>query len=659
MTRPIRRFTAAAAGHVAVVVVVVAVVAAGLLSSVLVPAASAQDRRPLLIEGKSTLYQRILTRPGAVLLDKPGGTGQPLPPMSVLYVFDRKDGFLEVGPRADAAPRGFVAEAEAIDWKHTLVMAFANPAGRDRVLFFKDRPALMSVLDAEKPAAVADPLRAAVVAGTPPADGSVVSIEPENTVDLQQQFYLLPILEARSTVLASGFRVRTVKVASVTKQDEPAKPVSSQRVNPAALGEFRSGVVFVVDASSSMQPYIDRTRQAMSEVFDRIEAAKLNDKVRFGMVAYRDDPAEVKGIDYLAKTFADPNEASTREAFLKSAEGVTASKVSTRAFAEDGYAGLEHALRGIDWDGFGGRFVIMITDASSREGNSPLSTTQMSTDQVRQLALENQTAIYVLHLLTAEGKGDHPVAKAQYERLSAYPGVGSLYFPVPSGDADTFRAQVMQLADLLVDQVGKAADADAQPSTGTADGKLADATAAVGHAMRLAWLGKVEGTEAPAMFEAWASDRDFARPDVTAFSVRVLLTKNQLSDLQATLRRIVEAGERAQIQPGDFFNQLRSAAAAMGRNPAQIGQGAARNLEQAGLMGEYLDGLPYQSRLMSLDEDSWSRMGVGEQQAIIDDIKSKIALYQRYHDDVDRWVTLAEGADAGDAVYPVPIDSLP
>src|SRR3546814_74235 len=191
MTRPILRFTAAAAGHVAVLVTGVQTCALPILSSVLVPAASAQDRRPLLIEGKSTLYQRILTRPGAVLLDKPGGTGQPLPPMSVLYVFDRKDGFLEVGPRADAAPRGFVAEAEAIDWKHTLVMAFANPAGRDRVLFFKDRPALMSVLDAEKPAAVADPLRAAVVAGTPPADGSVASIEPENTVDLQQQFYLL------------------------------------------------------------------------------------------------------------------------------------------------------------------------------------------------------------------------------------------------------------------------------------------------------------------------------------------------------------------------------------------------------------------------------------------------------------------------------------
>src|SRR3546814_3791593 len=91
----------------------------------------------------------------------------------------------------------------------------------------------------------------------------------------------------------------------------------------------------------------------------------------------------------------------------------------------------------------------------------------------------------------------------------------------------------MQLADLLVDQVGKAADADAQPSTGTTDGKLADATAAVGHAMRLAWLGKVEGTEAPAMFEAWASDRDFARPDVTAFSVR---SEAHTSELKSLMR---------------------------------------------------------------------------------------------------------------------------
>lgn len=620
--------------------------------------ALAQTRTPLLMEGKTSLYQKILTRPGAKLQASPtaaAGTTA-LPPMSVLFVYGRQNGFLEVGGGSDGKIQGFLPEASTLPWRHTLVMGFANPSGRERVLFYRDREGLMATLGAEKPDLAVKPLREALAANKLPADAPVISIEPENTVDLQKQFYLLPILEAKSATLPSGFRVRTVRVASVTKEE---KPQESQRVNPTeALKNFRSGIVFVVDSSSSMQPYIDRTRQAMAEVFDKIEAAHLNDKVRFGMVAYRDDPAKVAGIEYLAKTFADPNQAGTRASFLQSVGDLKASTVSTRTFAEDGYAGLEHALKSIDWDEFGGRYLVMVTDASSREGNSPYSGTKLSTEGVRQLVQDNKAALYVLHQLTSEGKGDHATAKAQYERLTAYPGIGSLYFPVAAGDPEAFKRVVQDLAEQLVDQVKKAA-APAAPATVKPESKLAQTTEALGHAMRLAYLGRVTGTAAPSMFEAWASDRDFARPDVAAFSVRVLLTKNQLSDLQATLRRIVEAGEKAQIQPGDFFNQLRSAAAAMGRDPAKIGQGQVRNLEQAGLMGEYLDGLPYQSKLMGLDEESWSRMGVGEQQAVIDDIKAKAALYQRYHDDVDRWVKLSQTAAPGDTVYPVPIDSLP
>ena len=177
--------------------------------------------------------------------------------------------------------------------------------------------------------------------------------------------------------------------------------------------------------------------------------------------------------------------------------------------------------------------------------------------------------------------------------------------------------------------------------------------------MQLAYLGEVQGTKAPRMFEAWASDRDFKQPDIASFSVRLLLTKNQLSDLQATLRKVVEAGEKGQLDPGDFFNQLRSAAAAMSRDPNRVGQAGARNLEDIGLMGEYLEGLPYQSRIMGLDQDAWTRMGVGQQQALIDDVKSKIALYQRFHDDVDRWVQLNPDGASGDAVYPISLDVLP
>ena len=590
--------------------------------------------------------------------------------MTLLFVYGRQDAggskYLEVGSDSEGRVIGFVPEADTIAWKHSLVLAFTNPANRERVLFLKDRPALVDLLNSDKLLVDAEQIRQQIAAGKLPPASPVISIEPETFVDLQKQFYLLPILDANTTVLKSGFKVRTVQVASVTKEKGVDKLAeTAQRSNlDADLAKFTSGVVFVIDASASMQPYIDETRAAMDEVFRQIEAAHLNERVRFGMIAYRDDPTKVKGIEYLVRTFADPTKVKTQQQFADAVNGVAASEVSTRAYAEDGYAGLAEAIQGIDWTGFGGRYLIMITDASSREGNSPLSTTRLGTEQIRALALENRIATYVLYLLTPAGQADHAAAKAQYEKLAKYPNVGSLFFPVEAGDKQAFKAQVQRLGEALVNQVKTAGQksptqAGESPAGGKGGDKLVQATEAVGRAMQLAYLGDVQGTKAPRMFEAWASDRDFRNPDIASFSVRLLLTKNQLSDLQTTLRKVVEAGEKGQLDPGDFFNQLRSAAAAMSRDPNRVGQSGVRNLEDTGLMGEYLDGLPYQSRIMGLDQDTWTRMGVGQQQALIDDVKSKIALYQRFHDDVDRWVQLNPQGAPGDAVYPVPLDVLP
>jgi serine/threonine-protein kinase PpkA len=633
-----------------------------LLPSGLALAQTAPPKSPLLIEGKKTLFQRVLTRPGTRVSPAPGAPGaNALPPLTALYVYGRQqsgtENWLEVGSDSAGKTIGFLREADTVAWRHTMTLAFTNPANRDPVLFLKDRDATVQLL--ENPVQIP---QLAILAheNKLPKDTSVVSVEPKTFIDLQKQFYLLPILEANTAVLASGFKVRTVRVASVTKNPTIASGTESQRVNlNEAMAQFRSAVVFVVDASSSMQPYIDRTRQAMDTVFKEVEANKLNDRVRFGMIAYRDDPAKTPGMEYLAKTFADPNKVNDRKSFFDAVAGVSASKQSTRAFAEDGFAGLDQAIRKIDWSGFGGRYIVLITDASSREGASPLASTGLSAEQMRQLSQENRIAIYALHLQTAEGKTDHARAKAQYERLTKFENVGSLYFPVEAGDAEKFHAQVRHLAELLVAQVktSHATPTNAKPAT--AGDTMAKATEEVGHAMRLAYLGQVQGAAVPPLFEAWAADRDPRKPDIASFSVRALLTKNQLSDLQATLRRVVEAGEKGQIDPSNFFNQLRSAAAAMGRDPARVGSTQARNLEELGLMGEYLDGLPYQSKLMSLDQDGWARMSVGQQQALIDEIKSKIALYQRFHDDVDRWVQLASGGAPGDAVYPVPLDSLP
>lgn len=200
----------------------------------------------------------------------------------------------------------------------------------------------------------------------------------------------------------------------------------------------------------------------------------------------------------------------------------------------------------------------------------------------------------------------------------------------------------------------KAPKPEAATSGGVAEGALI-----VGRAMALAHLGRTNGVQAPTMFRSWASEKDFDDPNVSNFSVRVLLTRNQLSDLQQTMAIAVQGLEAGQIEPDDLFNRLRSAALAAGRDPSKTGQGGARDMQATGLVNEFLDGLPYQSRLMSLTEAQWIAMGIGDQQTIIDEAYANIRLYQRYHDDPERWIALNEGADPGDHVYPIPLSALP
>jgi hypothetical protein len=636
--------------------------------SAALPAAHAQPRTPLLIENKKTLYQRVLTRPGAALAAKAGDAGgKAVEPFTAFFVYERADAggkpWLLVGAGSDGKTQGWLPDDATVPWRHTITLSFAPPTTRERVLFFRERAKLLEFMNNDQAAAETSKLLKEVAARkTLGATSPVIAAEPDKYVDLQKSFYLLPVLEASSTVLKSGHRARVVKVASVTN-DGPGAPAAASAPAAADAGivNFNSAVVFVIDATSSMQPYIDRTRSAMEEVLRQAEAAKVEQRIRFGIVAFQDDPAKAKGMDYLTKVFADPAQTKTKEQFLAAMKQVKATSNSTRAYAEDAYAALDEALRKINWQGFGGRYIVFITDASAREGSSPLASTRIATDQMRTNAQERGVAIYALHLKTPEGRNDHALAAGQYKRLTAWPGVGSLYFPVEAGDPAKFEVDVKRMAQALVDQV-KSPQKALQQAPAAPSGKddaMQQAVADVGRAMVLSYLGRVQGVKSPPMFEAWAMDRDVRNRELPSFTVRVLLTKNQLSDLQATVRRLAEAYEKTQLDPANFFNQLRSAAVAMGRDPSKLGQGQAKNLEQAGLMAEYLEGLPYQSPVMSMSFDTWANLSVGQSQAMVDNLKSLVVLYTRFHDDVDRWVKLNPNASDGDRVYPVPIDSLP
>lgn len=94
----------------------------------------------------------------------------------------------------------------------------------------------------------------------------------------------------------------------------------------------------------------------------------------------------------------------------------------------------------------------------------------------------------------------------------------------------------------------------------------------------------------------------------------------------------------------------------MSRDPAQLVKGS--NLAQSGVLGEYPEGLPYRSKSLNMTQDLWLSLSVAEQQDFIDELESKIHLYETFHNDVANWVRFGD-ADAGDALYRVPLSTLP
>jgi hypothetical protein len=142
--------------------------------------------------------------------------------------------------------------------------------------------------------------------------------------------------------------------------------------------------------------------------------------------------------------------------------------------------------------------------------------------------------------------------------------------------------------------------------------------------------------------------------------VRLLITKNQLSTLRDVIKSLVDAfeGSRgAREDPSTLFSQLRSVVAAMARDPDKVVDAQFKTLGDA--LGEYLEGLPYQSEVMGLDEAAWAQMGGARQREIVDGLKSKLQLYQEFHNSPSQWVALWPGAPPGETVYAMPLDALP
>ena len=624
---------------------------------------AAGGRLPETLQDAPSLYRRIIVRPGSRLSPQPGAPGQPAQGFSVFYVYGRRaapDGstWLEVGPALDGRTVGWLPEARTIAWRHNMVLAFNNPAGRERAMFFRDGEVPRALwMNTAARAQEAQRLRTEAMAGR---DGPVIALEPETHVNITDQFYLLPVLNATPLQNERGQSALQLEVISAPLAPPPPRPNDDE-----AFRNFRGALVFVIDTTISMGPYIDRTREAIREVVARIRGTEVGDRFRFGMVAFRDAMDGNARLEYVTRMISAPDLNEPPEAILSRLPGVQEAQASNDGFDEDAVAGLKMALDDVNWQPFGGRFVVLITDAGARDANDPRSATGHSIENIRALAQHPQRRVTMaaVHLRTPEGRANHRRAERQWRELTETgTPAGQLYFPVRDGDVAEFGRVVDALARGILDQVstiiGRPVGQPPQNET-EAERRAREQMAAVGQAMRLSYLGEARRQTAPDVVRSFVLDQDLVDPTPARrpLEVRVLLTSGQLSDMATTMRNIVEAANADRLSAAQFFERLRAAMGATIADPRRVPQ--SQTAELGSVFGEFLRGLPYQSPFMEITFDEWRNMSHGRRREVTNRLESLLRLYAEYNRERRFWTQLDGNTNPNEAVFPVPLDNLP
>ena len=700
-----------------------AVVTAVAAASYSASASAEGSREPLLMEGKTTLYQRVLTTPSCKLHAKADASdaGKEIAPLSQYYVYSDTGATVEVGADTTGKIAGFLDKSCTVPWKMQLALHFTNSANRNRALIFEQEAGLDNIIDSDDGAQQYKKLYETVSQGGQ-AEG-VISIEPDKYVDPSKNFYLLPILNSVESIYPDGNFVYKHEIASVTAKDSKsstdtaakakggdaaanaasaqattANAASTQATTTANASAakngsnsddpyvvaFKSAIVFVIDSSISMRPYIERTKQAINSIYKSIESNNLNDSVHFGIVSFRADTKSTPGLEYTTKMYLKPGEAVDAKTFNEKVATLDQAKVSSTQFDEDAYAGINMALQDINWNNYGGRYIVLITDAGAIDAGDKQSSTGMDANSLRLEAQHYGAAVYTMHLLTKSGAKNHKKAKDQYEILSFNQILNKpLYYPVNAGDVKAFGSMVDTLSSSLTAQVKRAvmgqmsagsslaasdklkAEADkhkdandlAKKPTNDQEKALVNDSDKLGLAMQLAYLGRVTGAKSPDFLQGWMYDRDVENHNTAVCTPVVLVNRNQLSDLYTLVNGVLESGIAGQLSSDDMFSQLKALAAQMGRDPNQLSK--SKSIGEMGIMGELLDDLPYKSMIANLSPEDWYNLGSQEQERIVRALENSLNYIQHCSGDNDRFIKLNVDADTSDEVYPIPLDALP
>ncbi len=653
------------------------------------PAKKGDKPKVVIIEGKSLSPLRVLTRPNSMIYREPNedasniltddvGTFQPY----FVYKRPKRDikstdpkGWYQVGNNSSGNVIGWMMAKDVMEWKQTMCLAYEHQGGRKRVMMFNEHGALRDMVKLPDGDRIkqAEEYYSKIEKNDIPEDFPIEALEPEGHIDIAKQFYLLPILEHASIAIGEDeIDGRLLKIASAPKTGRgddksgtlknPEDP-NNPEVRKEILKELKIDIVYVMDMTASMQPYIDMTLAALGSVSKSItQDAEIEKSIRFGIWGYRDS-MEIQGIEFVTKNFTEELQ-DVDEFATTLSEKVKACSVGSVDYNEDVFAGMDYAMTETNWTDDALRIIILVGDAPSHEMGHKWNLSGQNADSLRSFADVHQYTVLALQVKSLDARAYWNIAEEQFRTLSRNRGLeggSSSYYSVDSNDADGFTKTSRDIGEELVTTIALAKEGKSYvQAAGSSATSQSSATATTGSAIQAAmadWIGSQDGTKAPRDIIAWITDKDLIDPEMSSLEVRVLINKRQLDQLKVTLSAVVNAGTQGQISGDDLFDKLMATAATITNDPDRIK--SAKRLSDAGVIPEFMQGLPYKSKIMELSNEIWASWGPDQQDGFLENLSANIVLYQAIHDSPDNWVPLNEGDDVDEYVYPISLKNLP
>jgi hypothetical protein len=469
----------------------------------------------------------------------------------------------------------------------------------------------------------------------------VIAMEPHVGAG-QEQMIMYPVLDFyasgdRDDLRIDGKFARLLEVAARTRTGE----------SKGGNGSVTIDIVFVMDTTNSMKPYLENVLAATEE----FAKAHADDALRFGFIGYQDDNSQFA---YTTKEFT--TRTVPADEFVRTLADVQARKLPVKGddIPEAVFEGVDAALESGQWREDAIKIVFLVGDAPGKEK-------LLNTKILRDKASVRQIRVFAFHLKnSAISKNWDNESRKQYTQLSSFSeGTGG------SGQAQnylrTVDAGAAQFRQVISEQFLEAQEAldNMRNIINKGGGLAATASGSLNElifqqaALLLADKSLPEGE-----VRGWVCDKVLTNPDREALVPMILLTETELEELDARVRELKKIGEKALRGDGgttlDFFDLVSQNTRFTMVDPAAV------NFRDAFSVPLGISDLPYKSDIMAASRDDFE--SPDRVQDFVRSMENKLRHYEdlrRKRGDADVWKKLSAGARDSDRVVGVELNQLP